>query len=236
MDWSAYKVALFDLDGVLTPTAELHQQAWAALFTDYLSDHPDAAAYEPTDYFDHLDGKSRVDGVRALLSSRGLELPTGEASDAASVETVHGLGNRKNEVFNELLAADGIAPYPGTVELLDALDDLGIGLAVVSSSRNARTVLQGAGLLDRFAVVVDGDVIKREGLSGKPAPDPYLLAAALLGAEPAASVVIEDATSGAAAGKAAGCFVVGVDRGTGADALRASGADLVITELTELLP
>ena len=190
------------------------------------------------DYFEHVDGRPRYDGVRAVLASRGLELPEGVDSDpgeqSAGEETVRGLGNRKNELVLELLRRDGVAPYPGTVAYLDSLGD-GARLAIVSSSRNAEEVLRSAGLRERFEHVVDGNVATRDGLPGKPAPDTFLRAAALLGVEPADAVVYEDAVSGVAAG-AAGRFgaVVGVDRGAGRDALSAAGATLVVTDLEEL--
>jgi HAD superfamily hydrolase (TIGR01509 family) len=167
-----------------------------------------------------------------------MELPEGEDSDpgaqAAGEETVRGLGNRKNELVLELLRRDGVAPYPGTVAYLDALGP-DARLAIVSSSRNAEEVLRSAGLRERFEHVVDGTVAAREGLPGKPAPDTFLRAAALLGVEPADAAVYEDAVSGVAAG-AAGRFgaVVGVDRGAGRDELTAAGATLVVDDLEEL--
>jgi len=229
---------LFDLDGVVTPTAEVHMRAWATMFEEFLASRGVEAPYTEADYFAHVDGRPRYDGVRAFLTSRGLELPEGEDSDpgdqASGEETVRGLGNRKNDLVLELLRRDGVAPYPGTVAYLDALAD-GARLAIVSSSRNAEEVLRSAGLRERFEHVVDGNVADREGLPGKPAPDTFLRAAALLGVAPADAAVYEDAVSGVAAG-AAGSFgaVVGVDRGAGRDALDAAGATLVVADLEEL--
>ena len=238
MDWHDYDAALFDLDGVLTPTAEVHMRAWRDLFTDFLTrrglvDRP----YVETDYFDFIDGKPRYDGVRDFLASRGIPLPEGDTSDSAETESVCGLGNRKNDFFAAALAADGVQAYPGSLALLDHLAGLGTKVAVVSSSRNAPAVLDAAHLADRFEVVVDGNVAAHAGLPGKPAPDTFLEAASRLGVEPARAVVLEDAVSGVRAGHA-GRFgqVVGVDRGVGADKLSEGGADLVVTDLAELVP
>ena len=237
MDWHDYDAALFDLDGVLTPTAEVHMRAWRDLFTDYLTlrgitDRP----YVEGDYFDHIDGKPRYDGVRDFLASRDLTLAEGDPSDGSDADTVCGLGNRKNDFFAAALAADGVEPYPGSVELLDHLETLGTKVAVVSSSRNAPAVLEAAGLADRFEVVVDGEVAAAEGLPGKPAPDTYLEGARRLGVEPERTVVFEDAVSGVRSGHDGGFgLVVGVDRGAGAEVLTEAGADRVVSDLAELV-
>lgn len=239
MDWTDFDAALFDLDGVLTPTAEVHMRAWERMFTDYLNSRDDAAQqapYQESDYFDHIDGKPRYDGVRSFLASRGIELPEGDPSDSTGELTVCGLGNRKNDAFNAVLAQDGVAPYPGSLALLDALPEH-VRLAVVSSSKNAPTVLAAAGIAERFPVVVDGQVAVQEGLPGKPAPDTFAHAADRLGVPYEKCVVLEDAHSGVQAGAAGGFgLVIGVDRGAGADALRASGAELVVSDLQELVP
>ena len=237
MDWHDYDAALFDLDGVLTPTAEVHMRAWRELFTDFLTRRGDVGRpYVESDYFDHIDGKPRYDGVRDFLASREIVLAEGEPSDPADAETVCGLGNRKNDFFAAALAADGVEPYAGSVALLDRLEQLGTKVAVVSSSRNAPAVLEAAGLADRFEVVVDGAVAADAGLPGKPAPDTFLEGAKRLGVDPARAVVFEDAVSGVGAGHAGGFgLVVGVDRGVGADKLTDAGADRVVTDLAELV-
>lgn len=235
MDWSDYDAALFDLDGVLTPTAEVHMRAWDKVFNAFLSDHGVAEAYTDADYFDFVDGKPRYDGVRSFLASRGLNLPDGELTDPTSAETVCGLGNRKNEAFGQVLADQGVDAFAGSVTLLDQLAGRGTKIAVVSSSRNARAVLTASGLADRFEVVIDGEVAAAEDLAGKPSPATFVEAARRLGVPPERAVVFEDATSGVKAGHD-GAFglVVGVDRGAGEQALRAAGADVVVRELDEL--
>lgn len=236
MNWSDFDAVLFDLDGVLTPTAQIHRTAWAEMFDAFLEGR-DQPPFSDADYFVHVDGRPRADGVRAFLGSRGITLPDGDPDDPEDAQTVNGLGNRKNAAFTAVLARDGIAPYPASVQLLEALRTRGTALAVVSSSRNARPVLDAAGIAGDFVCVVDGRVADTEHLAGKPAPDTFLRAASLLGVDPARAVVVEDATSGVAAGRA-GNFgrVIGVDRGAGADALTDAGADVVVTELDEVLP
>ncbi len=228
---------LFDLDGVLTPTAELHMHAWAEMFTALFETYGVTAAYTDDDYYRFLDGRKRYDGVQAVLESRAIELPFGDPADAPDLETVCGVGNRKNDVFFALLERDGIAPYPGSAALLDVLDGLRMPMAVVSSSKNAAAVLAAAGLATRFPVVVDGVVAEREHLPSKPAPGMFLTAAERLGIAASTAVVVEDAISGVEAG-AGGDFglVIGVDRGVGAAALISAGATVVVTDLSELLP
>lgn len=238
--WDDVQAVLFDLDGVITPTAEVHMRAWGEMFNAFLQayDGPgDRSPYTDADYFAHVDGKPRYDGVRDFLSSRGIDLPEGSSDDPASTETVRGLGNRKNDAFNAVLERDGVTAYPGSVALLDHLRDRGLPLAVVSSSANAPAVLEAAGLLDRFRTVVSGKVAEELGLPGKPAPDTFQHAADELGVPRDAAVVFEDAISGVRAGAAGGFHaVVGVDRGAGAEALADAGATLVVRDLAELVP
>lgn len=243
--WASHQAVLFDLDGVITPTAEVHMRAWSKMFNDFLDGSEvgggDRSPYGDRDYFAHVDGKPRYDGVRDFLASRGIELPEGSADDAGDGVTsglsVKGLGNRKNDAFNEVLERDGVVAYPGSVALLDHLRDLGVPLAVVSSSANAPAVLAAAGLGDRFETVVDGRVAEAEGLPGKPAPDTFVRAAEVLGTTPAGAVVLEDAVSGVRAGRAGGfALVVGVDRGAGEHTLLDAGADLVVGDLADLVP
>ena len=235
MDWHEYDAALFDLDGVLTPTAEVHMQAWRQLFTDFLTKRGINQPYLDSDYFDYIDGKPRYDGVRALLASRGIQLAEGDPGDSPDLETVCGLGNRKNEFFAAVLREKGVQPYAGSIQLLDHLAERGTKVAVVTSSRNATAVLEAADLGPRFDVVVDGNVAAEKGLRGKPSPDTFVAAADELGVSVQRAVVFEDALSGVEAGHAGGFgLVVGVDRGVGAQRLTESGADVVVADLGEL--
>ncbi|GAA5155449.1 beta-phosphoglucomutase family hydrolase [Nocardioides marinquilinus] len=239
VDWSRYSAVLFDLDGVITPTAEVHMRAWARMFSDFLASRG-AEDYTDADYFAHVDGKPRYDGVRDLLASRGIELPEGTPDDppdqAEGEETVCGLGNRKNDLFGAVLREEGVEAYPGSRRLVDRLREDGLKLAIVSSSKNAPDVLETAGVTDLFEIVVHGGVAAERGLKGKPAPDTYQAAADELGVPYERAVVFEDAVSGVAAGHA-GHFglVVGVDRGAGHQALTDAGADLVVDDLGELV-
>ena len=235
---------LFDLDGVLTRTATLHAAAWKQTFDRYLERRA-AATGEPfvpfdavTDY-DYVDGRPRLDGARAFLASRGIELPEGTVEHGARADTVRGLADQKNELVLALMEERGVEVYPGSVRFLDEVRRASLATAVVSSSANTATVLRSAGLDHLFDVSVDGIVAAREHLAGKPAPDTYLEAASRLHVTPAAGAVFEDATAGVEAGRA-GSFglVVGVDRGGragGAQALRDHGADMVVTDLSDLI-
>ncbi len=241
MDWSDYDAALFDLDGVITPTAEVHMRAWSQMFNAYLDERAgregtSADPYTEADYHRYVDGKPRYDGVRSFLASRGITLPEGTPDDPSDAETVGGLGNRKNDVFAQVLRDEGVEPYPGSVRLVKQLQQRGTRLAIVSSSRNAPAVLEAAGMLAEFELIVHGGVAAEHGIAGKPAPDTYEYAADQLGVPHRRAVVLEDAISGVEAG-AAGDFglVVGVDRGAGSEALREHGADIVVADLEELM-
>lgn len=230
----AYDAVLFDLDGVLTPTIILHKQAWKRLFEQALP--KDVAPYTDDDYLKYVDGKPRYDGVASLMKSRGLEIPWGDPTDDTSRDTICGLGNRKNDEFEELLHREGIQPYVDVVDVLRHLKTAGLYLAVVSSSRNAVEVLETAGIIDYFDAIVDGNVRSEQGLKGKPAPDTYVYGANVLGVDPTNAVVVEDALSGVAAGRSGGFgLVVGVDRGAGCEALLSNGADVVVTELRQMV-
>jgi beta-phosphoglucomutase family hydrolase len=236
------RACLFDLDGVLTDTASVHTKAWKAMFDAFLSERAkrtgekfvpfDAAA----DYRLYVDGKKREDGVRSFLDSRGIELPDGNPDDSGDAETVYGLGNRKNEMFQKVLDQDGVEVFEGSRRYLEAASAAGLGIAVVSSSANTREVLEITGLQRYIQQRVDGVTLREEHIKGKPAPDSYLRGAELLNVAPDAAAVFEDALSGVAAGHAGNFgYVVGVDRVGQAEDLRRSGADVVVTDLAELL-
>jgi beta-phosphoglucomutase family hydrolase len=233
---------LFDLDGVLTQTAKVHSAAWKQLFDDYLRKRARRTdeAFVPFDpireYDQYVDGKPRYDGVRALLASRGVKLPEGDPDDTPEAETIHGLGNRKNEIVLRLIRQQGVQPYEGSVRYVKAVQAAGLRRAVISSSTNCREVLGAAGIEDLFEEIVDGVLAEREQLQGKPAPDTFLAGAKALGVQPACAAVFEDALAGVEAGRAGRFgFVVGVDRVGQADALRAHGADVVVDDLANLL-
>ncbi len=236
------RACLFDLDGVLTRTATVHAAAWKEMFDAFLRERA-AATGEPfvpfdpvEDYGLYVDGRPRADGVRAFLAARGIALPEGDRGDPPGLQTVHGLGNRKNELVLRMIRESGVEVYEGSVRYLDAARDAGLARAVVSSSANTLDVLRSVGLADAFDVRVDGVVAAERGLRGKPAPDTFLAAAHDLDVEPPAAAVFEDALAGVEAGRAGGFgFVVGVDRAGHADALREHGADVVVPDLDALL-
>ncbi len=242
LDAAASVVAwLFDLDGVLTDTASVHDAAWKETFDEVLARNSgDRAKFRPfdpvADYEQFVDGKPRLDGVRSFLASRGIHLPEGAADDPPGLDTVNSVGRRKNELLLKMLASGGVTPFPGSVALVRALRAVGRKIAVVSASENCAAVLEAAGISDLFDVRVDGNVTAEHGLAGKPAPDTYLYAAKLLHVEPQHGAVVEDAPAGVASGRA-GHFglVVGVSRGATADELLHSGADVVVKDLDELL-
>ncbi|MGH3002874.1 MAG: beta-phosphoglucomutase family hydrolase [Gaiellaceae bacterium] len=236
------RACLFDLDGVLTQTAKVHAAAWKEMFDAYLRERaagegtPFVPFDEVADYDEYVDGKPRYDGVRSFLASRGIELPEGDDDEPSSADTVHGLGNRKNELVQNLIHTRGVEAYDGSVRYLHAAQEAGLRRAVVSSSSNCREVLAAARIEDLLEERIDGVVAAREHLRGKPAPDTFLAGARALGVAPGQAAVFEDALAGVAAGRAGdfGC-VVGVDRVGQADALREHGADLVVSDLAELL-
>ncbi|HZE51425.1 MAG TPA: beta-phosphoglucomutase family hydrolase [Jatrophihabitantaceae bacterium] len=227
---------LFDLDGVLTDTASVHRAAWKETFDAYLSAHG-GAPFTDDDYDDYVDGKPRADGVRDFLASRGIQLPEGQPDDPPGHDTVHGIGNRKNELLLERIHRDGVTVYEGSRRYLALARDAGLARAVVSSSANAVSVLKVTGLDEFIQAVVDGNTIEQKRLPGKPAPDSFLAGAELLHVAPGAAAVFEDALAGVAAGRAGHFgFVVGVNR-LGADherGLREHGADTVVADLADL--
>jgi beta-phosphoglucomutase family hydrolase len=239
---AAIEACLFDLDGVLTQTAEVHAAAWKEMFDGFLRERASrtGTSFQPfdsgADYDEYVDGKPRYDGVRSFLGARGIQLPEGTPDDPPSAETIHGLGNRKNELVLAMIQRQGVRVYEGSVRYVRTTREAGLGRAVVTSSANAQEVLAAAGIDDLFDVRIDGVVAARERLQGKPAPDTFLAAARALGVSAAQAAVFEDALAGVAAGRAGRFgFVVGVDRVGQAAALREHGADLVVTDLGELL-
>ena len=232
---------IFDLDGVITKTAAVHEIAWAEMFDRYLRERAEQtdAPFEPftsADYGEYVDGKPRYDGVESFLASRGIELPWGEPTDPPAAETVCGLGNRKNDEFTRIITERGVEPYESSVRFIAELHDRGVRTALFSSSRNANAVLDAAGLGDLFAVRVEGQVTAELGLPGKPDPSVLIEAARRIGATPDRTAVVEDAISGVEAGRRGRfALVIGLDRLNQADALAASGADVVVPDLADVV-
>lgn len=232
--------AIFDLDGVITDTAQVHEASWKALFDDYLRQCADASgeAFQPfsqQDYLDYVDGRPRYDGVRTFLASRHIQLPEGTPDDDVEQLTVCGLGNRKNRTFQTVLERDGVEAFPGSLAFIQALHARGVATGVASSSKNCERVLKRAGISELFQARVDGVVLAEQQLPGKPDPAMFVTCARWLGVSPARSLVVEDALSGVRAGRDGGfALVIGVARGTDADALREHGAHWVVGDLSEL--
>lgn len=234
------RAVLFDLDGVLTPTAQLHARAWKATFDAFMkrrateTGEPFTPFDVEADYRAHVDGKRRADGVRAFLGSRAIRVEEGHPDDPPSADTIHGIGAHKNESFRRELEDGGIGPYHDAMTLLGELRAAKIPCAVVSSSANAEAVLNAAGIAQLFEERVDGRTATELSLQGKPAPDTFLEAARRLGVAPADAAVIEDATAGVQAGRA-GHFglVIGLARHGEHAELHAAGADRVLSNLDE---
>lgn len=233
------RACLFDMDGVLTNTATVHAEAWKRTFDAFLAGYrgDDEPPFDvESDYERHVDGKPREDGVRDFLASRDIHLPEGADGDPSDAATVAGVGRRKNALVLSLIDERGVDVYEGSVRFVEAARDAGLSTAVVSSSANTVKILEAAGIGDLFDARVDGLTIAAEGLKGKPAPDSFLRAADLLGVAPDAAAVFEDALAGVAAGRAGRfALTVGVDRHGEPDALREHGADVVVSDLAELL-
>ncbi len=233
---------LFDMDGVITQTAKVHDAAWKEMFDEFLRDWSAErgvpfAPFDPVrDYDEYVDGKPRLEGTSSFLESRHIELPLGQESDPSGAHTVWGLSNKKNDLVQTVIERDGVQVYEGSVRYVKAVRAAGLRTAIVSSSANTQAVLKAAGVESLFEVRIDHQVAEARKLHGKPAPDTFLEAARELGTPAAHAVVFEDAQAGVAAGRAGNFgFVVGVDRVGQAEQLRAHGADVVVKDLAELL-
>lgn len=237
----SFDAVLFDMDGVLTDTAGLHAACWKTMLDEFLEQRADAAGepFRPfdidLDYGRYLDGKPRHEGIASFLEARGIELPYGNRQSPPDGTTICGLGNRKNELVDAALRAQGAEAYEDAVTLVRDARQMGIKTAVVSSSTNCPAVLQAVGIAALFDLCFDGILAARLHVAGKPAPDTYLRAAAGLGATPGRSVVVEDAIAGVQAGRAGGFgLVIGVDRKGDGTRLREQGADLVVSDLGQI--
>lgn len=236
----AYQAFLFDMDGVLTQTASVHATCWKKMFDHFLKEYGEKhhLNLEPftieSDYKNYVDGKPRYDGVRSFLSSRNIELPEEAEGDDYSIKK---LGDQKNELIHEVLQNEGVQVYEGTIAFAKYLKDKGKKLGVVSSSNNCEEVLKVAGIEDLFDTRVDGTVVREQNLTGKPAPDMFLLAAKNLDVSPERAVVIEDAISGVQAG-ANGKFglVIGINHEGDFETLKQHGAHFVTSDLGVFIP
>lgn len=233
---------LFDMDGVITQTAKVHDAAWKEMFDNFLREwsaehNVPFVPFDPVhDYDEYVDGKPRMEGTESFLESRGINLPVGAEADPSGAHTIWGLSNKKNDLISQVLARDGVQVYEGSARYVKAVREAGLRTAIVSSSANTEAVLLAAGAAELFDVRVDHQVAEARKLHGKPAPDTFLEAARMLGVTAANATVFEDALAGVAAGRAGNFgFVVGVDRVGQADQLHAHGADVVVKDLAELL-
>lgn len=183
------KAVIFDLDGVLTDTAEYHYQSWKKLAQE------EGIPFTREDN-EQLRGVTRRQSLEILLKGKTL-----------SEDKMKELMVKKNEYYQELI--DNITEgdlIPGVEDLLNQLKRGGYKLAVASASRNARTVIKNLDIEKRFEIIADGYSVK----NNKPAPDLFLYAADKLGVEPEECIVIEDAESGIEAALAAGMHTVGI--------------------------
>jgi trehalose 6-phosphate phosphatase len=241
IDLNKFDAVIFDMDGVITQSARVHAESWKRMFDDYLQKRAERQRQKfvpfdkEKDYYRYIDGKPRYDGTRSFLESRGISLPYGSPDDSPDKETICGLGNRKNQYFLKYLKEHGTESYPSTVDFIRKMEARNKRVAVISSSRNAKEVLEAAGVLSLFHVIVDGIESAKHGLKGKPEPDIFLDAAKRLNVVPGRAIVVEDAISGVKAGKAGGFgLVIGIDRSGRNPELKSSGADVVISDLSEI--
>lgn len=237
----SFDAVIFDMDGVITKTAVVHSSAWKKMFDEYLR-YREKQYGEPfhefthaQDYLSFVDGRPRYKGVDAFLKSRGITLPFGDPNNDPGKETVCGLGNRKDQLFNRVLEEDGVGVYASTLNLIRELLDRGVKIGVATSSKNCLVILKKAGITHLFATRVDGVVSAQMGLKGKPEPDIFTTASGNLGVKPQRAIVVEDAVSGVQAG-AKGHFglVLGVARENNARELKTNGADFVVGDLAEI--
>jgi beta-phosphoglucomutase family hydrolase len=236
-----FSAVIFDLDGVITDTAAVHSASWKKMFDDFLqvyatnSQTAFRAFSHEDDYLPFVDGKPRNQGVSSFLDSRGIEIPLGDISDPPELETIYGLGNRKNEIFNHIIAGGNFRVFTSTVEFIHQCRKTGIRVGVASSSKNCGTVLEAAELLDLFETRVDGIESARLGLKGKPEPDIFTTACQNLGVTIERTVIVEDAVSGVQAGRKGNFgLVLGIARESNAKELKENGADLVVTDMAEI--
>jgi len=244
-----FKCGIFDLDGVITQTRDLHFKSWKKLFDEFLqSCDQKQKEFTEKNYSDFVDGRPRYEGVKNFLKSRDIELPQGDPKDKswqpkeANKTTVCALGNTKDGYFNEALTSEGAKVYDSTVAIIKQLKADGVKIGVASSSKNCRPVLERANLLPLFDGILDGIDLEKEKIKGKPCPDMFLEClertcknAGISPVSPQESILVEDAQSGVEAGSR-GHFglVLGIDRGNNREALKKGGAHVVINDFSEV--
>lgn len=237
----SFKSVIFDLDGVITRTAVIHARAWKVVFDNFLRSRQarygepfKAFSYE-NDYLPYVDGKSRYEGIQAFLMSRNIDIPFGTQDDQEDKTTICSLGNKKNLVFLEIVRAGGVDIFESTIKFINSLRRNNVKVAVASSSKNCKLILESAGIDQLFLSCVDGNVLEEFGLKGKPQPDIFVKAANNIGVEVSASVVVEDAFSGVQAGRNGGFgLVIGIARENNQEELLKGGADVVIGDMSEI--
>ena len=237
----SFEAVIFDMDGVITKTALTHAAAWKKMFDEYLrkreKEHGETFVEFTHEghYLPYVDGKPRYKGVASFLESRGIEIPFGDPADTPDMETVCGLGNRKNIAFNEVLEKEGAEVYPSTELLISELKAAGIKLGVASSSKNCKPVLERVNLLDIFDARVDGVVSAELGLHGKPEPDIFTTACDMVNKTYNKAIVVEDAVSGVQAGiKGKFGLTIGIARENNVKELKEAGAHIVVEDLEEI--
>lgn len=235
---NTYDAIIFDMDGVVTKTADLHAKAWKRTFDEFL-DRRFGTDFQPFDIEDdyslYIDGKPRYDGVESFLDSRDIKIDSGTTDDAPGFDSICAIGNLKNVRFHELLSKHGVNPYKSTVDMIHSARKLGFKTGIITSSRNGRLILETAQLNELFDVAIDGAEAAKWHLKGKPEPDIFLKAAELLDANPKRTVIVEDAIAGVEGGHNGGFgMVIGVDRSDKAFFMRQRGADAVVHDLEEV--
>lgn len=213
MDIIQQKVSaiIFDVDGVLVDTVSLHFRAWQKVFTE------EGISFGREEY-QKINGLPRDEGVRLMLGS------------ATIPERIREIGDRKQAYYLGYLGEEPPAPLPGVMTLLVGLKKAGWRVAAASSSKNARRVLEAAGLAEYFDAIVTGNDFKKP----KPDPEIFLTAARGLGVAPEESIVVEDAVNGIRAAKAGGFLSVAVANSETATALRDAGASAVVSSMSQL--
>ncbi len=229
--------AVLDVDGVVTDTASLHRGAWTSLFQELFAARSAVPPFTVGDYRRLVDGRSREAGLRAVLEDRRIEVPVGQPSDGPTLTTQFGLARRKQDLFITMVGERGVRVFDDATALLDAATRRDLPVVAASASRNCRHLLDAAGIVSRFAEIVDGSDVELLGLGSKPDPGLFLEAARRVGRSPADLFLVEDALAGVQAARAGGFgLVVGIDRsGTHRRELQDAGADQVVGDLRELL-